>query len=656
MANRKLSRRGAFVAVVMAATVVLVPDAARADLGGRLTLQPFTRLTDTRNVGTAVTSYPLPSNSLLHVFIVTATGNQGQPLTTAAVHPCAQAVPAGTATFILRPDEFVDGAKVVTGSTATCLTSTLPVHVIIDVFGSVAPTPAENLLQYVPITPTVVFDGPVAADSTSTMPAAGEVPADARGVVMQLEALSAERSGFMTGFNCAAQRPPRSDLQHQLSRSVNLAYVDFPVGGAACVYSLQAAAMRITVLGYFTLDGPNPSAIPPSVGFATGDVAPPGLRAITPARLLDTRLGLGRPGTAKVPAGGVVQLSFGSQVASTTASVVLNVTVTEPDAAGFLTAYPCDRPRPEASNLNFVRGQDVPNLVVVKLAVDRTICLYSQSPTHLIADLTGTFETEGGARGRAVVPSRILDTRETNGVAVAGKLVGGQTLTLQVSGRGDVPSTGATAATLNVTATEPEGPGFVTVWPCDQARPTTSNLNHAAGETVPNLVTTKLSATGTVCLFAQTTTHLIADVGMWFGNDESVGFKEVVPERLLDTRKPLGVAQVAKIAPLGVVRLQVAGRGEVPVSGAQAVALNITVTEPEGAGFVTAWPCDQDMPVVSNLNFVAGETVPNAASVKLSADGQVCLFTTTRTHLVADVTGYFTATPDSGFVVAHATS
>ena len=169
---------------------------------------------------------------------------------------------------------------------------------------------------------------------------------------------------------------------------------------------------------------------------------------------------------------------------------------------------------------------------------------------------------------------------------------------------------------------------------------------------MPNLVTTKLSASGTVCLFAQTTTHLIADVGMWFGNDESIGFKEVVPERLLDTRRPIGVAVAAKLAPLGIVRLQVAARGEVPASGAQAVALNITVTEPEGAGFVTAWPCDQDMPVVSNLNFVSGETVPNAATVKLSADGFVCLFTTTKAHLLADVTGYFTAVPDSGFVVS----
>ena len=56
------------------------------------------------------------------------------------------------------------------------------------------------------------------------------------------------------------------------------------------------------------------------------------------------------------------------------------------------------------------------------------------------------------------------------------------------------------------------------------------------------------------------------------------------------------------------------------------------------------------MPVVSNLNFGADQTIPNAATVKLAADGTVCLFTTATTHLLADVAGYYTGDPDTGFV------
>ena len=71
-----------------------------------------------------------------------------------------------------------------------------------------------------------------------------------------------------------------------------------------------------------------------------------------------------------------------------------------------------------------------------------------------------------------------------------------------VAGRGGVPSSGASAVTMNVTATETEGEGYVTVYPCDRARPTASNLNHERGRTVPNLVSVRLSTAGTVLTFA----------------------------------------------------------------------------------------------------------------------------------------------------------
>ena len=80
--------------------------------------------------------------------------------------------------------------------------------------------------------------------------------------------------------------------------------------------------------------------------------------------------------------------------------------------------------------------------------------------------------------------------------------------------------------------------------------------------------------------------------------------------------------------------------------GAVAVTLNVTATETTGAGFVTVWPCDRPRPTVSNLNVVAGQTVPNAVSVQLAANGTVCLFATTGLHLLADVAGYATAEPD----------
>ena len=74
-----------------------------------------------------------------------------------------------------------------------------------------------------------------------------------------------------------------------------------------------------------------------------------------------------------------------------------------------------------------------------------------------------------------------------------------------------------------------------------------------------------------------------------------------------------------------ITELQVGGRGGVPMDAA-AVVLNVTVTAPEGSGFITVFPCGEALPTASNLNFVAGDTVPNAVIVKLGAGGKVCLF------------------------------
>ena len=86
----------------------------------------------------------------------------------------------------------------------------------------------------------------------------------------------------------------------------------------------------------------------------------------------------------------------------------------------------------------------------------------------------------------------------------------GTTTELQIGGRGGVP-TNATAAVLNITVTEPQGPGFITIWPCGTERPNASNLNYTTGTTIPNAVITKLTTTGTICIYTSAPTHIVID-------------------------------------------------------------------------------------------------------------------------------------------------
>ena len=84
------------------------------------------------------------------------------------------------------------------------------------------------------------------------------------------------------------------------------------------------------------------------------------------------------------------------------------------------------------------------------------------------------------------------------------------------------------------------------------------------------------------------------------------------PTRLLDTRDGTGRGGV--VAPLGggqTLVLGVLGKAGVPTTGVSAVALNVTVTNPSDASFLTAWPTGSARPTSSVSNFVAGQTRAN---------------------------------------------
>jgi hypothetical protein len=100
------------------------------------------------------------------------------------------------------------------------------------------------------------------------------------------------------------------------------------------------------------------------------------------------------------------------------------------------------------------------------------------------------------------------------------------------------------------------------------------------------------------------------------------GFTPLSPSRLLDTRTGVG-APKAPVAAGGTVYLQVTGRGGVPASGVSAVVLNVTVTAPTRAGYLTVYGDGAARPTVSNLNFVAAQTVPNLVIAPVGAGGKV---------------------------------
>jgi hypothetical protein len=133
-------------------------------------------------------------------------------------------------------------------------------------------------------------------------------------------------------------------------------------------------------------------------------------------------------------------------------------------------------------------------------------------------------------------------------------------------------------------------------------------------------------------------THLVLDVVGWFGSEEAISgggrYNALPPARILDTRNGAPVAAAGTIAPT------VTGVGGVPATGVSAVVLTVTVTQPTAQSFLTVRPNGTARPLSSNLNFVAGQTVPNLVVAKVGADGNVAIYNNAgSTHWSVDVVG-----------------
>ncbi|MFD9125961.1 N-acetylmuramoyl-L-alanine amidase [Kitasatospora sp. NPDC059571] len=369
--------------------------------------------------------------------------------------------------------------------------------------------------------------------------------------------------------------------------------------------------------------------------------APSGYAPVTPKRLLDTRSGLGAA-KAKVGTDSSITLPVtggaGGVPANATA-VILNVTAVNPTAAGFVTVYPDGQPRPASSNLNFTAGQTIPNLVVVPV-VNGSVRLYNRAGTvDLLADITGYYAPDAAAALATVTPNRLLDTRIGLGAPQA-KVNPDSTLTLTLDG---VPAN-ATGVVLNVTAVNPTAAGFVTVYPHGSDLPVVSNLNFTAGQTIPNQVIVPVSD-GKVNLYNRAgTVDLLADITGYYAPDATSKFIGTGPSRLLDTRTGVGTptGKAARLHGDSSMDLTVAGRAGLPLNGVTAVVLNVTAVQPTSSGFVTVYPAGTTRPVVSNLNFTAGQVIPNLVVVPVK-DGKVSLYNRAGDiDLVADITGYYT--------------
>jgi hypothetical protein len=375
-------------------------------------------------------------------------------------------------------------------------------------------------------------------------------------------------------------------------------------------------------------------------------------RALTPARILDTRSGIGGHNS---PVGAWQSISVpvvgqGGVPSSGVAAVVLNLTVTNPSAAGYATVYPSGSPLPSSSSLNFGRAQTRANLVQVPVGNGGDASIYlAGASADVIADVTGYYtqdESTGNGLFHPLTPARLADTRSA--IGLNGPVSAGQSVDLQVTGAGGVPASGVSGVVLNLTATGASAPSWLAVRPSGTPFTSTSNLNFAAGETAANRVMVGVGSGGKVSIQnGAGSVQVVVDVVGWFNDGSAPAsttgrYVGLLPTRILDTRTGLGGLRT-----LGPGQAAFTANLPSPLSAAAASSLILNLTATGGTAssdFLSIYPGGLSYPGTSDVNFVAGDTRANSAVVGLGPGGQLSLYDAAgQVDAIVDLNGYYTS-------------
>jgi hypothetical protein len=312
-------------------------------------------------------------------------------------------------------------------------------------------------------------------------------------VVLNATVAAPSEQSFLTVWPAGGPQPDSSNLNFAAGETrANLVTVPLGDGGGVSLFNERGNAhVLFDVVGYYaTSDG--------TVGSR--------YRPLAPQRVLDTRSG------ASVGAGGVLRLDLtggGGVPDIGVTAVAMNVTAVDATATSFVTVWPDDVDRPNASNINTAPGATVPNLVIVRVPSSGIVDLFNEAGNvHLLADVVGYYTSDRSVEGGRFVsfwPGRFLDTRVDSPFPSPGDLWPGDTMYLD--GEGETYG----AYVLNVTVTGTRGAGYLTVYPWPGEPPNASNLNYADNVSVPNAVIVR---TGPGIAFSNFggITHVIADV------------------------------------------------------------------------------------------------------------------------------------------------
>ena len=385
-------------------------------------------------------------------------------------------------------------------------------------------------------------------------------------------------------------------------------------------------------------------AAPPASAAGTGS----GYTAITPYRALGTAAA-GANVVAGTPAVVQVTSATAGEVPAGATAAVLNVTASNPTSAGYLELYPgTTAPTTPTSNVNFVAGETVPNLVTVPLSATGTVSVANFAGTTAVdVDVEGYYSAAGAGLYNPIAPIRVA------GTPAAGTPIGpNATIPVTVAGGTTGVPASATAVVVNLTASGGTAASYLSAYAAGATPATTSSVNFLAGQTVANRDIVNVGTGGAISVFNLAgNVNVDVDVDGYYGATGATFTPLAAPVRVTDTRAGTALNGTS-IASGGTETFNLTTAASGIPAGSTSVAANFTVVPGAAPGYIQVFPTGQATPtgtaVTSDVNWpassgpVANFTQANTAGTTVGSVQVYNLNSGSPIDLVIDAFGYFT--------------
>jgi hypothetical protein len=235
---------------------------------------------------------------------------------------------------------------------------------------------------------TLAANTPFPVEMTGT----GLIPQGASAAVVNLTVVNPTADGFLSVYADGSITPPPSSSNVDFTKGQVIANSDV-VGlsrtGAIDLYSNAATDVVVDVEGYYSGSGSQYTPLSPARIADTRCASSPqpnwcASEALPSVNAALSALGAGS--TIDVTVAGIVNVPL------TATAVALTVTVTVTTAQSYLSVYPTGASRPTASNINWVTGETIPNLVIVQVGSGGKVTLYNyQGSVDVVVDVEGYY-------------------------------------------------------------------------------------------------------------------------------------------------------------------------------------------------------------------------------------------------------------------------